>query len=556
MPIKVRCECGAGLTVPDTAAGKRIKCRKCGSPVAVPGGGQQKKAARKKAARPQADVHDEDFYSQLDLGGADHADHRICPKCAAEVDEMDIECPECGINLETGLLSAKQKKKRKRGGPDPDLYFKLAWSDSWAFFKKNWSLGMRLGLFWSIFMSLTCGAAFMALVYCVQVPPKIFWGGIGIAFLFGSIGSFWQLWIAIVKATLEEKDELKRFTFDFFGDVALGVKAIFWPIAVAFPLLAIWGAVAPFLGDPMLGLYVGLGIYAIPVFTFPVAMSHLSAKYTWKAYIPYHMFRITFKNFAPIAWWWLIALAVFIVPLGVIAAAGVYYEPIGKAFLDGLLKLIELCGVDTAEDQRGFLFGLLGAVIGFCMVYIAFAVLAAMTCMSSFFLMRPTGLLAFYFARDLETGDKVIANDPAGFWVRYLAFLIDLTVIGAAGIVVGGGVIVARLMLLSLEMDWIPEVVNWAPLVVAAAFSFVYFVFTESGPGRATMGQKALGLTVVYDDLKAPIATGAALSRYIGRIVGGVIIGGGFIMCAFDKERKTLHDKMSKTRVVWKGEVH
>jgi uncharacterized RDD family membrane protein YckC len=105
-------------------------------------------------------------------------------------------------------------------------------------------------------------------------------------------------------------------------------------------------------------------------------------------------------------------------------------------------------------------------------------------------------------------------------------------------------------------MDWIPESVQWAPLVVAGVFSIVYFVFTESGPGRATMGQKALGLTVVYDDLKAPISPGAAFSRYFGRIIGGALLGGGFFMCAFDKERKTLHDKISKTRVVWKGEVH
>lgn len=556
MPIKVRCECGAGLTVPDSAAGKRIKCKKCGSPVAVPGGGQRKKAARKKAARPKADVHDDDFFSQLDLGGADHEDHRICPKCAAEVDEMDIECPECGINLETGQLSAKQKKKRKRGGPDPDLYYKLAWTDSWEFFKKNWTLGMKLGLFWSFFMSLYVAALFMAAVYCEQVPPKVFWGGLAAAFYLGSVGAFWQLWIEVVKATMEQKDEIKRFNFDFFADIAFGVKALMWPAALAFPLLVVWIPIAALLQDPVVGMYGVLAIYLVPVLTFPVAMAHLSAKYTWKAYIPYHMLRISFKNFAPLAWWWVIAICVYIVAIAVIAVAGYFNARLMAAFTDGLFKLIELCGVSTAADNRGFLFGLLAAAFGFAMVYITFTLLATITCMSAFFMMRPTGLLAYYFARDLETGDKVIANDPAGFWVRYLAYLIDLTVIYLAGLIVGGAVILARLMLLSLEMDWIPESVQWAPLVVSGVFSIVYFVFTESGPGRATMGQKALGLTVVYDDLKAPISPGTAFARYFGRIISGVILGGGFFMCAFDKERKTLHDKISKTRVVWKGEVH
>jgi len=544
------------LTVPDAAAGKRIKCKKCGSPVAVPGGPRRRKAARKKAARPQADVHDDDFFSQLDLGEADHEEHRICPKCAAEVDEEDIECPECGINLETGQLSTKQRKKRQRGGPDPDLYYKLAWTDSWAFFKKNWSLGLRLSLFWSFFMTLYAAAAFMALVYCEQVPPKLFWGGLAVAFYLGSIGSFWQLWIEIVKATVDQKDELKRFNFDFFADVALGVKAIFWPAAVAFPLLAVWGVFAGFLLDPMVAVFGGLAVYLLAVLTFPVAMCHLSAKYTWKAYIPYHMLRIACKNFAPVAWWWLIAICVYIVTIGISAVAGLFYGELAEAFIKGLNGLIELCGVNIAPEDRGFLYGLLAAVFGFAMLYIGFVILGAIACMSSFFMMRPTGLLAYYFARDLETGDKVIANEPAGFWVRYLAYLVDLVIIQVAGLIVGGSAIVARLMLLSLEMDWIPESVNHAPGVVSLLFSIVYFVFTESGPGRATMGMKALGLTVVYDDLKAPITPGTAFARYFGRIISGALLGAGFFMCAFDKERKTLHDKISKTRVVWKGEVH
>ncbi|MEQ9410322.1 MAG: hypothetical protein RIK87_21475 [Fuerstiella sp.] len=36
MPIKVRCRCGKGLKVRDSAAGKRIRCPECGKPVAVP----------------------------------------------------------------------------------------------------------------------------------------------------------------------------------------------------------------------------------------------------------------------------------------------------------------------------------------------------------------------------------------------------------------------------------------------------------------------------------------------------------------------------------------
>src|SRR5581483_1241549 len=36
MPVSVTCPCGAKLTAPDAAAGKKVKCPKCGHPVAVP----------------------------------------------------------------------------------------------------------------------------------------------------------------------------------------------------------------------------------------------------------------------------------------------------------------------------------------------------------------------------------------------------------------------------------------------------------------------------------------------------------------------------------------
>ena len=36
MPIQIRCSCGKGLSVPDSLAGKKVKCPACGNPVAIP----------------------------------------------------------------------------------------------------------------------------------------------------------------------------------------------------------------------------------------------------------------------------------------------------------------------------------------------------------------------------------------------------------------------------------------------------------------------------------------------------------------------------------------
>ena len=168
MPVKVRCECGAGISAPDAARGKVIKCRKCGQPIRVPKGAASsgdKEPRRKKAARPRPSIDDDHFFSALDLEAGVDQDVRICTKCAAEIDEEDIECPQCGVNLETGILSKKQKKKRKNKGPDPDEYPKVVLKNSLDFLKKNISLGVRLSLTFSVFLTVFLGTLYMATVY-------------------------------------------------------------------------------------------------------------------------------------------------------------------------------------------------------------------------------------------------------------------------------------------------------------------------------------------------------------------------------------------------------
>lgn len=564
MPIKVRCEdCGAGMQLPDAARGKSVKCKKCGSRVRIPGGkgGPRRK---KKAAAPKADVHDDEFYSNIDLGRAEDEDTSLCPKCASVVTEEDIECPNCGINLETGLLSTKQQKRKKRGGPNPDLYYKALWKDSWAFFKKNWTLGIRLAMFWTIFATLSLICTYMSVVYCDRIPPKTFWGALAFIFSLGTAGAMWQLWIEVVKATVDGKDQLPRFNFDFFADVALGLKAAVWPLALSFlvvgPIATIvaGGYVAGMISqsDLQSPLAIGLGalLYVLPALSLPVAMCHLSAKYTFRAYIPYHMARLTLKNFGPVAWWWLAAFCVLLPGLGVVGAAGALNERVYSMAGDGLLKLVELCGIETADASRGFMFSLTAGGLGIVMIFLVILPTAMMICLPMLFLMRATGLLSFYFGRDIETGFKVNANEPAGFWVRYLAFLVDAAVINGIGFVLLGALLGFNAFLVSIEVDALAMLMN-AHRAAIGIFTILYFVKGESGPSAATMGKKALGLVVIELDGKRPITGGAAFMRLIGRNIGMAIMGIGPAMCVWDKEQQTMHDKMTKTRVVWRGEI-
>src|SRR5580693_416033 len=113
MPVKVRCsECERVVNAPDRARGKAVKCPQCGKPIRVPVGTTA--AAGKKAAAPPPSSSA--MIANLDLDRLEDAQTRICPKCSAEVGAEDLECPECGITLATGLLSAKQQADRNRKG--------------------------------------------------------------------------------------------------------------------------------------------------------------------------------------------------------------------------------------------------------------------------------------------------------------------------------------------------------------------------------------------------------------------------------------------------------
>src|SRR5262249_4154612 len=62
MPISLSCPCGARLNAPDTTAGKKVKCPKCGDPIAVPAAAGFEVVDEKPvpAARPRRRVEDDE----------------------------------------------------------------------------------------------------------------------------------------------------------------------------------------------------------------------------------------------------------------------------------------------------------------------------------------------------------------------------------------------------------------------------------------------------------------------------------------------------------------
>jgi uncharacterized RDD family membrane protein YckC len=72
------------------------------------------------------------------------------------------------------------------------------------------------------------------------------------------------------------------------------------------------------------------------------------------------------------------------------------------------------------------------------------------------------------------------------------------------------------------------------------------------GKFGATLGKMALGLKVVDPD-GGKISYPLAFGRYFAKFISGFILGFGYLMVAFDSEKRGLHDMICRTRVVKRG---
>jgi uncharacterized RDD family membrane protein YckC len=138
------------------------------------------------------------------------------------------------------------------------------------------------------------------------------------------------------------------------------------------------------------------------------------------------------------------------------------------------------------------------------------------------------GYCRFQFRADAPGQGEMVY---AGFWIRFVAFIIDRIILVGVSIVIG--LFVSNVFnALLLE------------LFLAAVYSVAFWV----GQG-ATPGKMAVGIKVVMAN-GDPIDFGPALLRYFGYWVSGLIFGIGYLMIAFSSEKRGLHDNIAGTVVI------
>jgi len=120
----------------------------------------------------------------------------------------------------------------------------------------------------------------------------------------------------------------------------------------------------------------------------------------------------------------------------------------------------------------------------------------------------------------------------AGFWRRFLAVLIDSMIFGVLNV---------SILLIGLPFG------NFGILLSYIARGLYEVILV--GSYGATVGKTVCQIRVVTAD-GGRVSYGLALGRYFAKILSGVMLGIGFLMAAFDDEKRSLHDRICNTRVV------
>jgi len=147
-----------------------------------------------------------------------------------------------------------------------------------------------------------------------------------------------------------------------------------------------------------------------------------------------------------------------------------------------------------------------------------------------------------------------------GFWIRFVAIVIDGIILGVVGLIIriplglamgGVGLGLGRDPDPSQVLAALPAILSLAGLsfLIQMGLSLAYEVYFLSTKG-ATPGKMALGLKVTRAD-GSTISAGLAAGRFFAKYLSGLILLIGFIMAAFDREKRSLHDHSFGTRVVY-----
>lgn len=150
-------------------------------------------------------------------------------------------------------------------------------------------------------------------------------------------------------------------------------------------------------------------------------------------------------------------------------------------------------------------------------------------------------------------------KDYAGFWIRFVANLIDGIILGIPIFIVNQ-VIFKQVTGMNEEQYYAlnelstagaPPSYLWSSFLFTTLAGILYYGILTSSKKQATFGKMAMGIKVVDANGQRMGFLRSAI-RYLGYIPSGFLLFFGYIMIAFTEKKRGLHDYIANSYVVYK----
>jgi len=152
----------------------------------------------------------------------------------------------------------------------------------------------------------------------------------------------------------------------------------------------------------------------------------------------------------------------------------------------------------------------------------------------------------------------------AGFWIRFVASFLDTLLLALpVGIVIyflsdGHWFDFAQYQQnLQMAMSGNPHALDYQPhtsfrweLIFEMSVLIVTVIFWDKW-GGTTPGKRMVGIKIVDAKTFEDITNKQAITRSLGYIISLIPFGLGFLMVAFRKDKRALHDLLANTAVIY-----
>jgi len=153
------------------------------------------------------------------------------------------------------------------------------------------------------------------------------------------------------------------------------------------------------------------------------------------------------------------------------------------------------------------------------------------------------------FMQKLAEGAKLNTGELnyAGFWIRFAAKFIDGLILGVPFMIVFFAAFIPQMR------SGKPDNLIFMPYIIQFCFIFVRMAYEIFFLGKygATPGKMACKIMVVTAE-GGRFGYGRATGRFFAEMLSGMICYIGYIIVAFDDQKRALHDHICNTRVVFK----